>query len=109
MNSPSVTSQADQQKSLLHFHVDEELQASRVAAHAARLCLEMGINRKDSHQAFKAPADTILATKLVWAVFVLDRRSSIGLGIPFVLQDSDLDASLYVPVGLFKSLRLLIH
>ncbi|KAF2158852.1 hypothetical protein M409DRAFT_61275 [Zasmidium cellare ATCC 36951] len=82
---------------LLHFHLDEELQASRVAAHAARLCLEMGINRKDANCTFKTPQDALLATKVVWAVFVLDRRSSIALGIPFVVQDSDLNTVMETP------------
>ncbi|KAF7195865.1 hypothetical protein HII31_02745 [Pseudocercospora fuligena] len=82
---------------LLHFHLDEELQAARVAAHAARLCLEMGINRKDANCTFKTPKDALLATKVVWAVFVLDRRSSIALGIPFVIQDCDLNTVMETP------------
>ncbi|KAK2612038.1 hypothetical protein QQS21_002003 [Conoideocrella luteorostrata] len=83
-------------KALLHFHLDEELQASRVTAHASRLCLELGINRRDILGADKELDDAVLAAKLVLAVFVLDRRSSIALGIPFVIQDQDLETALVV-------------
>lgn len=50
--------------------------------------------------------DRANAIKLFWSVYVMDRRWSFGIGMPFVIQDHDLDPSLPEPVRLF-SLRLL--
>lgn len=81
---------ADVRQAILHFQIDEELQASRVAAYAARLCLELGINRPNViQQSFKTDSDCTFAIKLVNNAFVLDHRSSLGIGIPPTIPDGD--------------------
>ena len=38
------------------------------------------------------------ASKLFWSIFVLDRRWSFGTGLPFAMQDDDIDPHLPEPV-----------
>jgi len=45
------------------------------------------------------PEDRDSAMLLFWSIYSLDRRWSFGTGMPFALQDSDLDPQLPRPVG----------
>ena len=38
------------------------------------------------------------ACKLFWSIYVLDRRWSFGTGMPFAIQDADIDPTLPEPV-----------
>lgn len=38
------------------------------------------------------------ALKVFWSIYVLDRRYSFGTGMPFAVQDADIDPSLPEPV-----------
>ena len=38
------------------------------------------------------------ACKLFWSIYVLDRRWSFGTGMPFAIQDADIDPALPEPV-----------
>lgn len=38
------------------------------------------------------------ALKIFWTIYVLDRRWSFGTGMPFAIQDADIDPSLPEPV-----------
>jgi hypothetical protein len=40
-----------------------------------------------------------IATLTFWSVYCLDRRWSFGTGMPFALQDSDIDPNLPKPVS----------
>jgi hypothetical protein len=40
-----------------------------------------------------------MATLTFWSVYCLDRRWSFGTGMPFALQDSDIDPNLPKPVS----------
>lgn len=45
------------------------------------------------------------ALKVFWSIYVLDRRYSFGTGMPFAVQDADIDPSLPEPVcALLKGL-----
>ena len=67
---------------------------------AARSCYEMGLHRTESlHRAFPAPEDYKAAVRTFWIVYSLDRRWSFGTGMPFAMQDSDIDSSLPEPVS----------
>ncbi|KAG8533367.1 uncharacterized protein KY384_002150 [Bacidia gigantensis] len=75
-----------------HFQVDEEVQAYRWIGVACRLCNEMGINRsKRLIELFPDDTQRQWAVRLFWSIFVLDRRWSIGAGMPFSMQDADID------------------
>jgi len=70
------------------------------------MCIELGLHRRDA--LFKALPDDeerSSAVNLFWAVYVLDRRWSFGTGMPFAIQDSDIDPTLPEPVRLLLSDR----
>ncbi|KKA19809.1 C6 transcription factor [Rasamsonia emersonii CBS 393.64] len=84
----------------LTLMIDEETLAWRTIGTVVRMCLEMGLHRRET---FTRPA--ILAfgrervLKLFWSVYTLDMRWSIGTGMPFHLDHSDIDPSLPQPNG----------
>ena len=45
------------------------------------------------------------AIKLFWSVYVLDRRWSFGTGMPFALQDADIDPALPEPVCFYETFQ----
>jgi len=86
-------------QAMYHFHCDEEALAWRIIGQAARMCIELGLHRRDS--LFRVVTDEeerSNAIKLFWSIYVLDRRWSFGTGMPFALQDADLDPNLPEPV-----------
>ncbi|KAH8805366.1 hypothetical protein F5884DRAFT_859974 [Xylogone sp. PMI_703] len=83
---------------LLYYHLDEESKAGRFISTAVRICVELGLNRRESVlRRFPKPRERNRAIVLFWCVYMLDRRGSIGLGIPYILQDCDIDTSLPMP------------
>ncbi|TVY68860.1 putative transcriptional regulatory protein, partial [Lachnellula suecica] len=83
---------------MYHFHCDEEALAWRIIGQTARMCIELGLHRRDS--LFRVVVDEeerSNAIKLFWSIYVLDRRWSFGTGMPFALQDADIDPSLPEP------------
>lgn len=77
---------------MYHFHHDEEGLAWRVSGLASRQCLELGLHRRDTYATlFPNPEDQASAIRMFWTVYVLDRRWSFGTGMPFALQDADID------------------
>lgn len=85
---------------IYHFHCDEEALAWRIIGQVARMCIELGLHRRDS--LFKVVTDEVersSAIKLFWSIYVLDRRWSFGTGMPFALQDADIDPNLPEPVS----------
>jgi hypothetical protein len=82
-----------------YFQRDEESQAWRFIGIAARVCIEMGLHRRDSLlKHFTNEAEYQQAVRIFWVVYALDRRWSFGTGMPFALQDADIDPSLPEPV-----------
>ncbi|EXJ56358.1 uncharacterized protein A1O5_12625 [Cladophialophora psammophila CBS 110553] len=80
---------------LFYYNLDEEPKASRYACLASRRCLEMGLHRRDTLvKHFPEEGARKAALRIFWSVFTLDRRSSLGLGVPFVIQDSLVDPAL---------------
>ena len=60
----------------------------------------MGLHRRDSlRRAFPSGDDYLWAVKLFWTIYSLDRRWSFGTGMPFALQDADIDGDLPEPVS----------
>ncbi|KAL1962252.1 hypothetical protein VTN77DRAFT_9842 [Rasamsonia byssochlamydoides] len=86
--------------SIFFFQIDEETLAWRTIGTVVRMCLEMGLHRRET---FTRPAiisfgrERVL--KLFWSVYTLDMRWSIGTGMPFHLDYSDIDPSLPQPAG----------
>ena len=83
---------------MYHFHIDEEALAWRIIGIAARMCFEMGLHRRETLTTmFDNEEECSLATRLFWSIYVLDRRWSFGTGMPFAMQENDLDPFLPQP------------
>ncbi|KAF2856067.1 fungal-specific transcription factor-like protein [Plenodomus tracheiphilus IPT5] len=83
---------------MYHFTRDDEAMAWRVIGLAARHCLELGLHRRETYPTlFPDPEEQAAAIRTFWCIYVLDRRWSFGTGMPFALQDADIDANLPKP------------
>ncbi|KAJ4352871.1 hypothetical protein N0V95_003846 [Ascochyta clinopodiicola] len=83
---------------MYHFTRDDEGLAWRMIGLAARHCLELGLHRRETYATqFPDPDEQASAIRIFWSVYVLDRRWSLGTGMPFALQDADLDHNLPKP------------
>ncbi|KAL3480049.1 fungal-specific transcription factor domain-containing protein [Aspergillus californicus] len=92
-----------------HFHTDEDALAYRIIGVAARMCLEMGLHRRDAlAKSFPNEAQWPEIVKIFWAIYSLDRRWSFGTGLPFVIQDEDIDPNLPDPDPSLPYLKCMI-
>ncbi|KAJ9647995.1 hypothetical protein H2199_001772 [Coniosporium tulheliwenetii] len=83
---------------MYHFHRDDESIAWRVLGFAARLSMELGLHRRETYSTmFTDDEERQNAIRLFWSIYVLDRRWSFGTGLPFALQDADIDLLLPKP------------
>ncbi|RMZ77534.1 hypothetical protein DV737_g4338, partial [Chaetothyriales sp. CBS 132003] len=89
-----------------YFQTDEETQAWRFIGIAARVCIELGLHRRDSLlKTFTNEAEYQQALRIFWSVYALDRRWSFGTGMPFALQDADIDPALPEPDDTYPYLK----
>ncbi|KAJ5719511.1 hypothetical protein N7493_007089 [Penicillium malachiteum] len=92
-----------------HFHTDDDAMAYRLIGLAARMCLEMGLHRRDALlKSFPSEDQWNEITRIFWTVYSLDRRWSLGTGLPFVIQDEDIDPNLPEPDSSLPYLRCMI-
>lgn len=82
------------------FLANEEVLAWRVMGQVTRLCLEMGLHRRDGIARIKGEQDRKNAINTFWSAYVLDRRWSFGTGFPFVVHDDKIDPGLPYPVSI---------
>lgn len=82
---------------MYEFHRDNEGTSWRIIGLTARLCIELGLHRRETYDAMKDESERSDTVLLFWAIYVLDRRWSFGTGMPFALQDSDIDSQLPKP------------
>ncbi|KAJ8111669.1 hypothetical protein OPT61_g5795 [Boeremia exigua] len=81
---------------MYHYHLNEEVRTGRCIAFAARLCLETGLHRRAMlEKMFPDTPQCLEALHAFWAVYMLERRLSLGQGIPFSIQDSYIDRSIF--------------
>ncbi|OJJ06164.1 hypothetical protein ASPVEDRAFT_139924 [Aspergillus versicolor CBS 583.65] len=95
---------------ILYFQIDEETLAWRTIGIVERLCLEKGLHRRETLQhpsVVEAGKNRVL--KLFWSVRVLDLRWSFGTGMPFGVDDSDIDPWLPEPEESTSYLRAMIR
>jgi hypothetical protein len=77
---------------MYHFHCDDESLAWRLIGQGARMAVEIGLHRHETYaNNFSTDEERQFATVLFWSLYVLDRRWSFGTGMPFALQDADID------------------
>jgi hypothetical protein len=85
---------------MYYFHRDDEGLAWRVIGLAARLCMELGLHRRESYSTlFHTEEERSAGIRIFWTIYVLDRRWSFGTGMPFAFQDDDIDPLLPRPVS----------
>jgi hypothetical protein len=80
------------------FLSNEEVLAWRMVGQVARLCLELGLHRREGLQKIADPQTRRDALHLFWSAYVLDRRWSFSTGLPFVCHDDKIDPKLPYPV-----------
>ena len=78
---------------------NDEVLAWRVIGQVARLCLELGIHRSMGLLKIKDEQERKNALISFWSAYVLDRRWAFGTGLPYVVQDNEIDPQLPVPVS----------
>jgi hypothetical protein len=62
---------------------------------ATRICVELGLYREENVvRNFPDAKQRDQAMVIFLCVYMLDRRGCIGLGVPYILQDCDVDAAL---------------
>lgn len=94
---------------MYEFHRDNEGTSWRIIGLTARLCIELGLHRKETYDAIQEESERSDTILLFWAIYVLDRRWSFGTGMPFALQDSDIDPHLPKPEERSPYLSAMIH
>jgi hypothetical protein len=82
---------------MYEFHRDNEGTSWRIIGLTARLCIELGLHRRETYLAMQDPSERMETVLLFWSIYVLDRRWSFGTGMPFALQDADIDPLLPKP------------
>lgn len=87
--------------SIFHSYRDDEVIAWRLTGMAARGSMELGLHRQETWQktggVFPGELEWMYASRLFWCIYVLDRKWSFGTGLPFAIQDSDMDTNLPEP------------
>ncbi|KAF2094716.1 fungal-specific transcription factor-like protein [Rhizodiscina lignyota] len=83
---------------MYYFHKDEEQVAWRMVGLACRLVMEIGLHRRETYNTlFANEEERTMGIRLFWSLYVLDRRWSLGTGMPFAMQDSDIDPTVPRP------------
>ncbi|GAP86725.1 putative fungal specific transcription factor domain-containing protein [Rosellinia necatrix] len=80
-----------------HFLSADEVLCWRVMGQVVRLCLELGLHRREAVQQIKDEEERRLAISTFWSVYVLDRRWAFSAGLPYVVPDEEIDSSLPSP------------
>ncbi|KAH7169913.1 hypothetical protein EDB81DRAFT_774071 [Dactylonectria macrodidyma] len=94
---------------LYYYHLDEEVRTGRMVGFAARLCLEMGLHRRATiENTFSNDMERSDALRTFWCVYMLERRTSLGQGVPFSIQDSYVDSSLFTMYNFGPSVSALL-
>ncbi|TWU75999.1 hypothetical protein ED733_007071 [Metarhizium rileyi] len=75
----------------------DEILASRVIGQVVRLCLEVGIHQKRGLMKIQDDTERRNALNSFWSAYVLDRRWAFGTGLPYSVQDDEIDPRLPLP------------
>ncbi|KAJ5795353.1 transcriptional regulator family: Fungal Specific TF [Penicillium paradoxum] len=96
--------------SIFYFQTDEETLAWRTVGIVERMCLEKGLHRRESlNQPTIIAAGKDRVLRLFWCIYILDMRWSFGTGMPFALEDTDIDPWLPEPAEKTPYLRVMIR
>ncbi|KAJ6185279.1 hypothetical protein N7519_006580 [Penicillium mononematosum] len=96
--------------SIFYFQMDEEILAWRTVGIVERMCLEKGLHRRETlNQPAIIAAGKDRVLRLFWSIYILDMRWSFGTGMPFALEDTDIDPWLPEPAEKTPYLRVMIR
>ncbi|KAJ5775014.1 uncharacterized protein N7511_000025 [Penicillium nucicola] len=96
--------------SIFYFQMDEETLAWRTIGIVERMCLEKGLHRRETlNQPAIVAAGKERVLRLFWSIYILDMRWSFGTGMPFSLEDTDIDPWLPEPAEKTPYLRVMIR
>lgn len=88
-------------QSIFHSYRDDEVIAWRMIRIASSAAMELGLHRQETWQrtggVFPGEVAWTWARRLFWCIYVLDRKWSFGSGLPFGIQDIDIDTNLPEP------------
>jgi hypothetical protein len=97
-------------QSIFYFQMDEETLAWRTIGIVERMSLEKGLHRRETlNQPAILAAGKNRILRLFWSIYILDMRWSFGTGMPFSLEDSDIDPWLPEPEEKTPYLRVMIR
>ncbi|KAF9893332.1 hypothetical protein FE257_011764 [Aspergillus nanangensis] len=83
---------------IYEFLADHDLFAWRLIGIVARWCLELRLNQASVlDRMFTNPEDLKYSIRLFWSIHTLDRRWGFGTGLPFAIQNDDIDSALPEP------------
>lgn len=82
------------------FLSNEEVLAWRVMGQVVRLCVELGIHQKRGLMMIQNETERKNALNSFWSAYVLDRRWAFGTGLPYAIQDDEIDPTLPMPVSM---------
>lgn len=75
--------------------------------------MQLGLHRQETWQrtggVFPGELQCNWASRLFWCIYVLDRKWSFGTGLPFAIQDSDMDTNLPEPGAATPYLTCMIN
>ncbi|PWY86624.1 fungal-specific transcription factor domain protein [Aspergillus sclerotioniger CBS 115572] len=87
--------------SIFHSYRDDEVIAWRTIGSAVRGSVQLGLHCQETWLktggVFPGELHRTWASRLFWCIYVLDRKWSFGTGLPFAIQDSDMDTNLPEP------------
>ncbi|KAG5986409.1 hypothetical protein E4U43_005519 [Claviceps pusilla] len=79
------------------FLSNDEVLSWRVIGQVMRLCMEAGLHQKRGLTNISDDAEGKDALNSFWSAYVLDRRWAFGTGLPFAIQDDEIDPHLPLP------------
>ncbi|KAL2814154.1 hypothetical protein BJX63DRAFT_431557 [Aspergillus granulosus] len=87
--------------SIFHSYRDDEVISWRLIGMAVRGSMQLGLHRQEiwlrTGGVFPGELAWTFASRLFWCIYVLDRKWSFGTGLPFAIQDADMDTNLPEP------------
>ncbi|KAL4944264.1 hypothetical protein BDV06DRAFT_233606 [Aspergillus oleicola] len=99
--------------SIFHSYRDDEVISWRVIGMAVRGSMQLGLHRQETWLrtggVFPGELQWTFASRLFWCIYVLDRKWSFGTGLPFAIQDSDMDTNLPEPGAATPYLTCMIN
>ncbi|KAL5048601.1 hypothetical protein BDW71DRAFT_15218 [Aspergillus fruticulosus] len=99
--------------SIFHSYRDDEVISWRLIGMAVRGSMQLGLHRQETWLrtggVFPGELQWTFASRLFWCIYVLDRKWSFGTGLPFAIQDSDMDTNLPEPGAATPYLTCMIN